>query len=211
MYTTILKTGAVSGSPEEYKISGNVYDTVTDKIIEHHINNNIFLLPGSDDVIPLNIDEITHFGFLSDEEITIPPVPEYRDITKEDAVNAIMVFVEYKKSLSNKQPFMYGDHMYEADVQSIQATQNQCVLMGDDDQIPVTYGKWKSLDTDGVMPVYIDFTVYHFKQFAKTLFDRGVLNFGVKEQHRQSLYNLLIDENVTIDDIFNYDYTLGWI
>ena len=212
-YTTILKTNAVSGSPAEYQFSGSTYSNLTDDLIEHHIVNNIFILPIMTDIIPSNMDKITQFDLLSDEsdDIKLPPIPEYRSITKEEAVDAVMVFVEYKKSIANKQPFFFNGHTYEADIQSIQATQNQCLTMNDDDSIPVTYGKWKTLGVNDNQPIYMDFTVHTFKLFAKALFDRGVFNFGIKEQHRQSLINLVNDTNSTVNDIFNYDYTINWV
>jgi len=140
-------------------------------------------------------------------------------ITKEEAYNQVLRAIDDENRNKNLAPFLYdkgdgtGEHKYEADNQSIQAVQNQCLTMPTTDPIPVPNGVWKTLDVqeDGITPVYVPYTVEEFLAFATAYFMRGSNNFGVKEVHKSNLTELYLDPDSTVDDILNYDYSTGWL
>ena len=138
--------------------------------------------------------------------------------TKDDALNEMLTKIDQQNHTENHKDFPYdkgdgtGLHNYEADDQSIQATQNQCMTMDPADPIPVPNGVWKTNDTevDGLTPIYVPFTVGEFISFATAYFMRGSNNFGVKETHKNNVKAIYADPNSTVDDILNYDITTGW-
>jgi len=221
MYYAIIRP-SVSGSSVSASFTGAFYDYITESIIDPHKDQGMFIEPMDSILTPINQAEITQAevnNMMAGPSATPDPVPMpvYRNVTKDDAVKAVSFYVDDTKRNENKKNFTYthsvsGDHEYFADVDSIQATQNQCLTMNDNDPIPTVNGKWKTaeFEADGVTPVYVSFTVSEFKNFAKTLFDRGAANFGNKESHINNLLNMLSDDTKTIDDIFEYDYSGGW-
>ena len=221
-YAIIMNTVASSASSVSASYTGVVYDYMNDNIVKAHKDQGFFIQPMSTAIAPINQAELFEYEILTASSTAAPtaaqPVPIYREITKSDAVDAVKFYVNERKKEENMKLFTYthsvsGDHQYYADVESIQATQNQCLTMADTDPIPTANGKWKTaeFEADGVTPVYVSFTVAEFKNMAKSLFDRGASNFANKELHYQTLNSMVNDSNVTVEDIFNYDYSQGWV
>jgi len=202
-----------SGTSASY--TGVVYNNMDDTIIEPHKEQGMYIEEMDTNLVPLNQAEILQYDMNmsmnpSGDHGTMP-MPVYRPVEKEDAVEAISFYTNYTKKLKNEENFTFDGHEYYADDKSVQATQNQCLTMSDSDNIPVPNGAWKTAEVDGSgNPVFVSFTVGEFKNFAKTLFDRGAANFGVKESHIQALKVLESDNSKTVIDILNYDYSAGW-
>jgi len=221
MFYAIIKQTTTSGPSSSPVISepaytGVVYDYISDEIIKPHQEQGYFIEPMTVSITPINQAEILQVEMqnaMSPSAFTPVPVPQYPAITKENAANAVKFYIDIKKRNENLKNFTYNGHEYFADVKSIQATQNQCLTMNDSDPIPTVNGKWKTAEfgPDGVTPIYVDFTVSEFKQFAKTLFDRGASNFGVKENHYQQVNAMISDDTKTVQDIFDYDFSVNWV
>ena len=166
-----------------------------------------------------DLDDIAKYQTIIDrwqaaaDEIDNPPPP-----TRDEALQQMLGQIDLEASTRNHLDFIYdkGDgtvsHHYEADDNSIQAVQNQCLTMTGTDPIPVPNGVWKTNDTeaDGLTPVYVPFTVAEFLTFATAYFMRGSNNFGVKETHKNNVKAIYADDTKTVDDILNYDYSGGW-
>jgi hypothetical protein len=106
---------------------------------------------------------------------------------------------------ANLADFEYQGGMYVADKESIQGTQNQCLLMNDEDPIPSPGGLWVLADNSTRL-----FTVAEFKDFSTAFFMRASNNFGVKKFHQSNITDMLNNTEYTVDDIRNYDCTVGW-
>ena len=221
MFYAIIKqttTTGPSSSPvtNPPAFTGVVYDYITDEIINPHKDQGYFIEPRNTTIMPTNQAEIMQAemqNVMTPSAGIIVPVPEYPVITKENAVNAVNFYINEKKKKENKKNFIYDNHEYFSDVDSIQATQNQCLTMNDTDAIPTVNGKWKTaeFESDGITSVYVDFIVSDFKLFAKSLFDRGASNFGIKEIHQQQVNAMISDDTKTVQDIFDYDFSGSWV
>ncbi len=111
-------------------------------------------------------------------------------------------------------PHLVGETLYNfvSDKDSIQAVQNQCLVMLDADPIPVGGGMWKTADTeaDEVTPVFVSMNVAEFKAFATEYFNRGANNFAVKETHKANVRAMFLSDDHTAEDMWNYDFSEGW-
>ncbi len=127
-------------------------------------------------------------------------------IDKQEIATARYTEIDNLNSKENKKDFLFGGEFYVADKESIQAVQNQCLTMEDEDSIPTPYGVWV-LSNDETR----SFTVEEFKVFSTAFFMRGSNNFGIKTLHKNSIAQIVADMDQTIQDIKDYDISNGWI
>lgn len=132
-------------------------------------------------------------------------------MSKQEAHDRMVTEVNAKNREENSKFFMYNGNNYVADIESIQAVAIESFMMSQTDPIPTPNGVWKTADVDEAgEPVYIPYTCAEYTDFKTAFYKRSSDNFGVKEFHKAQLRALLNDENSSINDIMNYDYSQGW-
>lgn len=105
-------------------------------------------------------------------------------------------------------------HNYVADTDSIRDVTIECANMNLTDVIPTPNGVWKTDDTsdeEGLVPIYVNYTVEEFLVFKSAYFQRSSDNFGVREYHQNEVKKIYADPEKTIEDIKNYDISTGWL
>lgn len=117
--------------------------------------------------------------------------------------------IEQMQQDKNLENFQYNGNYYISDKSSIQATQNDCLVLSGSDPINTLRGTqyeghWKTANG------FVRYTAAEFLEFAAAYFLRGSDNFTTRSTHMMAIEDLYEDQSKTAEDIMAYDYSEGW-